>query len=117
MLNLSQKADLQALQNYVAELERERGFDKQEAIHKCLLLGEEVGELFKAVRKFEKELRMDKNSAVGSVEDELADVLIYLCSIANKFSVDLETAFRNKEEKNKARTWESSRLEDTIVAG
>jgi len=42
---------------------------------------------------------------VGEVGDELSDVFIYLCSIANRYDIDLETAFLNKEEKNKKRTW------------
>ena len=48
------QANLQSIQQYVKELEIERGFEKQTIIDKCLLLGEEVGELFKAIRKTEK---------------------------------------------------------------
>ncbi len=66
--------------------------------------GEEVGELFKAVRKAEK-IKIDHNSKITSVSEELADVLIFLCSIANKFEIDLEKAFREKEEINKTRSW------------
>jgi len=69
------------------------------------LLGEEIGELFKAVRKHDANLRVDENSKIGSLEEELADVLIYLCAVANKHNIDLEQAFRKKEEKNKTRTW------------
>jgi NTP pyrophosphatase (non-canonical NTP hydrolase) len=68
------------------------------------MLGEEVGELFKAVRKAEK-IKLDHNSKITSVSEELADVLIFLCSIANKFEIDLEKAFREKEEINKTRSW------------
>jgi NTP pyrophosphatase (non-canonical NTP hydrolase) len=39
------------LQTYVREVEVERGFDEQTVFHKCLLLGEEMGELFKAIGK------------------------------------------------------------------
>ena len=51
MPTLKESPTLKDFQQYVNELEVERGFEKDSAIIKCLLLGEEVGELFKAVRK------------------------------------------------------------------
>ncbi len=51
---------------------------------------------------------LDKNAIVGSVDEELADVLIYICSIANRSGIDLEQAFRDKEDVNKKRTWENA---------
>ncbi len=91
-------------QEYVKELEVERGFITQTIRDKCLLLGEEVGELFKSVRKQEG-LSIDTNSNFNEVGDELTDIFIYLCAIANRSNIDLEKAFRRKEEKNKKRTW------------
>jgi NTP pyrophosphatase (non-canonical NTP hydrolase) len=73
-------------------------------LEKCLLLGEEVGELFKTIRKATG-MSVDTRTAVSPVADELADVLIMLCSIANRAGVDLDAAFRAKEEKNRERTW------------
>ena len=35
----------------------------------------------------------------------MADVLIYLLDLANVLGVDLEKAFREKEEINKKRNW------------
>lgn len=93
-------------QNYVAELEKERGFANQSIIDKCLLMGEEVGELFKAVRKTEG-LLVDENSNFSEIGDELTDIFIYICAIANRKNIDLEQAFRAKEEKNKKRIWKS----------
>lgn len=92
-------------QEYVSKLEIERGFENETVLEKCLLLGEEVGELFKSIRKANK-MKIDNNSSVGSVSEELADIMIYLCAIANRYDIDLETAFREKEEKNTKRTWE-----------
>ncbi len=103
---LKNSPELKDFQSYVAELENERGFAHQTAIDKCLLLGEEVGELFKAVRKAEG-LLVDKHSNFTDIGDELADILIYLCALANRKNIDLEMAFRIKEEKNKKRTWQS----------
>jgi len=104
MPDLPDRPDLRDFQEYVSQLERERHFDGQDAVQKCLLLGEEVGELFKAVRKAQG-LGVDRQSKVGSVSEELADVFIYLCAIANRFQIDLEQAFREKEEANERRTW------------
>ncbi len=104
MPDLKTAATMADYQAYVVELERERGFESQGPIDKCLLLGEEVGELFKAVRKAEG-LSMDPHSKVGLIAEEMADVLIMLCSIANRYGVDLEQAFRDKETHNKTRRW------------
>lgn len=106
MPELKTKSSLSDFQKYVTELEHERGFIEQTTIDKCLLLGEEVGELFKAVRKSEG-LAIDSNSTYTEIGDELTDIFIYLCAIANRKGIDLEEAFRVKEEKNKIRTWKS----------
>lgn len=103
-LELKKKPTIQDFQNYVIELEYERGFTDQNVIEKCLLLGEEMGELFKAVRKSMK-LKTDVNANIGTVKEEIADIFIYLCAIANRFEIDIEQAFREKEEINKKRNW------------
>ena len=104
-LNLKKQATLKDFQNYVKEMEVERAFSEQTVLQKCLMLGEEVGELFKAVRKTEN-IKVDANSKIGSIDEELADIFIYLCAIANRYNIDLEKAFRDKEEVNKMRVWE-----------
>ncbi len=106
MPELKSNPTLSVFQEYVVELEKERGFSKQTISDKCLLLGEEIGELFKAVRKSEG-LAIDVNSDFSEISDELADIFIYLCAIANRKGIDLEKAFRDKEEKNKKRTWKT----------
>ncbi len=103
-LQLNADPTLRDYQEYVRMLESERGFTEQNAIEKCLLLGEETGELFKAVRKTVR-LKTDVNASIGSIDEELADIIIYVCAIANRFDIDLEQAFRRKEELNKERTW------------
>ena len=104
-LKLKDDPTLKDFQGYVQELEKERGFEKQDVIQKSLLLGEEIGELFKAIRKMEAIGIDKKNSKITTVEEELADILIYTCSIANRYNIDLEKAFREKEEVNKERVW------------
>lgn len=61
--------------------------------------------LFRQYEKNSKSGSIGSGSVVGNVAEELADVFIYVCSLANMHGVDLEQAFRNKEEKNKQRTW------------
>jgi len=106
MLILKENPTLKDYQEYVKRLEAERGFSSESVLQKCLLLGEEIGELNKAVRKELKLLKTDRNSKNGSVARELADVVIIICTIANRLGIDLETAFRVKEEINKKRVWE-----------
>ncbi|MDD2807504.1 MAG: MazG nucleotide pyrophosphohydrolase domain-containing protein [Patescibacteria group bacterium] len=101
---LNQKPMLSDFQQYVRELEEERGFTSQTVLQRCLMLGEEMGELFQAIRK-EENIVIDHNSKFGSIEEELADIFIFLCSIANRYNIDLEQAFRTKEEVNKKRVW------------
>lgn len=101
---LKKRPTLDDLQKYVKQLEKERGFKKDSLLQKCLLLGEEVGELFKAIRKSEK-IKVNHSSIIDTVEDELADIVIYLCAIANRLNIDLEKAFREKEKLNKKRIW------------
>ena len=95
---------LDALQRYVAEVEVERGFDRDDALHKCLLLGEEVGELFKAVRRASF-LRTDPASAVHEVGQELADVLNFVLALANRFDLVLSEEYSKKEALNQQRSW------------
>jgi NTP pyrophosphatase (non-canonical NTP hydrolase) len=104
MPTLKEKPTLDIFQKYVAELEVERNFMEQSVIEKCLLLGEEVGELFKSIRKKEG-LNIDINSNTSQISYELADIFIFLCAIANRYNIDLEEAFRTKEEINKKRNW------------
>ena len=72
-----------------------------------LLLTEEVGELAKAIRKNQTSMSIDK-SKIGNyntVQSEVADVFIVLCSICNKLDIDLYTALKEKEKENVGRKW------------
>ena len=103
-LFLKERPTLGDLQKYAAELVEERGFSDVGVVRNCLLLGEEVGELFKAVRKSEG-MKTDGDSKNARIDEELADAFIFICHIANQCNIDLERAFRDKEEKNKNREW------------
>ncbi len=104
MLPLRKASSLGDLQLYVREMEDERGFSHIGVVQQCLLLGEEIGELFKAVRKHEN-MRTGTTSVTGTVDEELADVLIFICAIANRLDIDLEDALRRKEQLNETRSW------------
>jgi len=69
-----------------------------------LMLCEEVGELAKAVRKSVGG-KMDVAKPDVRVDEEAADVLWMLVTVCNSLGVDLEQAFRDKEEINKKRIW------------
>jgi NTP pyrophosphatase (non-canonical NTP hydrolase) len=104
MAILKKQPTLKDFQEYIIEIEKERGF-KTDVLSNCLMLGEEVGELFKAIRKQNGFNKLDANSKYGLVDEELADVFIFILAIANKCGIDLEKAFRNKEEANHKRVW------------
>ena len=57
------------------------------------------------IREYLEYLRIDANSKMNEIGDELADIIIVACTIANRSNVDLEDAFRKKEEINKKRFW------------
>lgn len=101
---ITRESALHQLQAYVARAEFERNFHNQSATEKCLLLGEEVGELFKAVRRTSG-LAVDPASDKKEVGSELADILNYLLAIANRYQIDLGEAFVLKEEVNQRRQW------------
>lgn len=106
MPSLKEQPTLSDFQQYVRALEEERGFIEQTVLMKCLLMGEEMGELFRAIRK-QEQIKMDKNGTqAGAIDEELVDIFIYLCAIANRYGIDLEEAFRQKEIKNSQRHWE-----------
>jgi hypothetical protein len=61
--------ELIRLEEYVMQLEQERGFADQNVLEKCLLMEEETGEFFKAIRK-SVSLKTDVNSTIGTLKEE-----------------------------------------------
>jgi len=111
MIELPEGAPMRDYQTYVHELEALHGWLDVDLVHNCFLMGEEVGELFKAVRRVETmfeqggEAAADLDARREEVGDEIVDVLNYLLAIANRLDVDVEAAFRRKNAVNQARTW------------
>lgn len=104
-LFLKDNPTLSDLQSYIADMVNERGFEKETIPEIFMLFLEECGEMAKAARKTQN-IKADKNSEQFHLEHEAADVFMYLLDICNHFNIDLEKAFRDKEEVNKKRTWE-----------
>ena len=103
-LKLPKNPMLKDFQQYVADLVNERGFEKETTPQIFMLFLEECGEMAKAARK-STGMKTDKNSKEYHLDHEIADVFIYLLDICNHYNVDLEKAFREKEEINKRRFW------------
>lgn len=99
---------LTEFQNYVRDMVKRRGFEKETIEDVLLLLVEEIGELARAIRDL-KGLKVSRKSedVYKNLRGEMADCLIYLLDIANLANVNLEDALREKEKLNSARKWRS----------
>lgn len=106
MTTLPAHPTLKDLQKYIHELEVAKGWDHHGLVMNCFFLGEEMGELFRAVRKAEKmSFDVSKNYDSENVAEELVDCFNYLLAIANRLNIDMEEAFRHKNAKNLERVW------------
>jgi NTP pyrophosphatase (non-canonical NTP hydrolase) len=109
MISLPEGAAMKDYQKYIHELETLHGWLKVDLVHNCFLMGEEVGEVFKAVRRYNKLFdeggSTPPEQARAQLGEELVDVFNYLLAIANRTGVDLEQAFREKNTRNQQRTW------------
>lgn len=106
---LPQDASMKEFQRYIYELESMHGWLNVDLINNCFLMGEEVGELFKAVRKhqryFVEEHPEEATMSRVHIGEELVDVFNYLLAIANRLDIDMEEAFRRKNAINQNRSW------------
>jgi len=100
---LASHPTLADFQSYIADTLTYR--DLNSSTQYCMLmLCEEVGELAKAVRKSVGG-KMDVTKPDAHADEEAADVLWMLICVCNGLGIDLETAFRAKQEVNKNRMW------------
>lgn len=112
-IELHDGAPLAEYQRYIHALESDKGWLDVDLVHNCFLMGEEVGELFKAVRRYNRLFEQqggtsaadDTAARKADVADELVDVFNYLLAIANRLDIDVEDAFRKKNAENQGRTW------------
>lgn len=103
-LTLPNNPSLADVQAYVEKMCRQRGFNQDDVPKKFMMLMEEVGEMAKAARK-DVGMHMADDAAKQDVAAEAADVLIVFVGLCNALGINLEQAFRDKEEHNKQRVW------------
>lgn len=111
-IKLPEGAAMSAYQEYVTRLEELHGWLEVDLVHNCFLMGEEVGELFKSIRKhlryYEEHDPEEEAKSKLHVSEEIVDVLNYLLAIANRLEIDVEEAFRRKNLMNQGRSWSTS---------
>lgn len=109
MTDLKPQPTLKDLQIYMQELCDKRGWNDITYAERFLLFTEEVGELAKSIRKAKGLFGEPAKQKRFELEEEFADVLSYLLDLANRFDIDLETAFRQKEKANEERQWNKTK--------
>ena len=111
-IQLPAQASMKDYQKYIYQLESMHGWLDVDLIHNCFLMGEEIGELFKAIRKhqryFEEHHPQEEEQSKKEIAEEIVDVFNYLIAIANRLEIDLEKAFRYKNQLNQSRTWSNN---------
>lgn len=102
--NINEDTTLKELQDYIWQMNIDRGFNLDDPSKKFVMLTEEVGELAKAIRKTAG-LKFTETTKCTNLEEELADVQIVLLGLASMLKVDMTTAVSDKEKQNQARQW------------
>ena len=110
---LPERPTMADYQRYIHDLEAFHGWLDVDLVHNIFLMVEEVGELAKGIRKYEKmfaeqaklEAEPDAGPAKENVAEEIIDVFNYLLAIANRLDIDVEAAFRAKNGLNVERVW------------
>lgn len=107
--DLPKPATLADAQTFIHDLETFHGWLEVDLVHNVFLMVEEVGELAKALRKYEKIFDegdpAPREAARAHVGEEIVDVLNYLLAIANRLGLDVDTCFREKNARNLTRRW------------
>lgn len=105
--NLKEDNTLEEVQEYIRKVIEIRGFSNQSIEQAMLLLTEEIGELAKAIRKEKTTISIDNNKIrnYDTIESEVADVFIVLCTICNKLNINLFSSLKDKEKENIERIW------------
>ena len=105
--NLKEDNTLEEVQEYIRKVIEIRGFSNQSIEQAMLLLTEEIGELAKAIRKEKTTMSIDNNKCKNydTIESEVADVFIVLCTICNKLNINLFSSLKDKEKENIERIW------------
>ena len=103
--DLPKKADLKQFQEYIYKSKEARGFNISDKFMEMHFFNEEVGEMIKAIRKHHYKGTIDHMNCdfKESPREEIVDVFIFLLQLANMHNIDLDKAFREKENYNDIR--------------
>jgi dCTP diphosphatase len=104
MINEEKNINISKMQEYFRNFVKERNWDKfQTPKNLSMALSVEAAELVEIFQwlsqKESFEIIKDKNKQ-EAIEDEVADIFIYLIRISDVLNIDLEKAFYNKFQKN-----------------
>lgn len=102
--DLPNSDSLKKLQEYVWQMNIDRGFNTDNPSQKLVMLMEEMGELAKAVRKLSG-LKFTDTTKVTNLREEIADVQIVLLGLASMNDIDVFDAVIDKEKLNREREW------------
>ena len=91
------KTTIKYLQTYI----KEKDYHPELLKDYFLKLSEEVGELSRAMRKGLK--AQNSTDILGTVDEELWDVIYYALAIANIYDIDIEQVAKVKSEMNESR--------------
>lgn len=91
------KTTIKYLQTYI----KEKDYHPELLKDYFLKLSEEVGELSRAMRKGLKAQNNDE--ILGTVDEELWDVMYYALAIANIYDIDIEQVAKIKSEMNESK--------------
>lgn len=100
------KTTIKYLQHYI----RQKDFQPELQKDYFLKLAEEVGELSRAMRKGAK--ASDMAHLIGSIDEELWDVMYYALAIANLYDIDMEQVIKAKAEMSESRYPSPVRFEE-----
>ena len=83
-------------QNRLAELERDRGWDRVLPSHTFLHMGEEMGEIARVLQCFEgyRGTSLTEAELRTELSGELADLTAFIFKLANQYGVDMDRAMR-----------------------
>lgn len=104
-MNITDTDSLQKIQEYIWQMNKDRGFSSEPPERKLLMLMEESGELAKAIRQAIG-MGFSETTKMTDIKEELADVQIILLGLASTLGIDMLEAVRDKEAKNAQRKWQ-----------
>jgi dCTP diphosphatase len=96
--------DLIKINNEIEKFVKDRDWDQFHSVKNLSMAlsveSSELLEIFQWMTEAQSEKAKDDPKLKGKLEDELADIFVYLLRIVSKTEIDLESAVLNKIKKN-----------------